>query len=444
MNTDKKFKEIQLQLAWLKLKPGTKLNIIKKHEENWVLLYPGIWNLETGPDFLNAKIQINNKVYIGDIEIHKQTSDWISHKHSENKHYNNVMLHVVYNDNSKDNDLDSKLPNIPVMLLKPYFTIKKISESDKFPKGKCEKFFSSHSDENLHQLFHKAGLKKFKEKTDIFLSEMEVSGIDSTIFKHIFDACGYKQNRIQFCKLFDRINLYKHLSDKEYEAVLWGESGLLPDPSAISLPKETHNYTTSIWNTWWKIRKAPGETIEWFRGSNRPGNTPERRIAALTVLKKKLNNSPSTTLTKITNNASSEKDLIKQLKQLFICSHPLWNNFYSFTSQGKYSTNILGDSRASDIVINIALPALNAIGQITKNNKLSKNSINAYKTMSKAQDNRILKTAALKWFMPPSRQKNIFKNATSQQGAIYLYRGFCLEYCSECDKCPLNELTSSL
>ena len=444
MNTNKKFKEIQLQLAWLRLKPGTELYVEKKEVEKWILLYPGTWNLETGPDFLNAKIQINNEVHIGDIEIHKQTSDWISHKHSENKHYNNVMLHVVYNDNSRKDELDSKLPNIPIMLLKPYFSIKKISESDKFPKGKCEKFFSSHSDENLHKLFHKAGIKKFKEKTDIFLSEMEASGIDSTINMHIFDACGYKQNRVQFCKLFNRINIYEDLSGKEYEAVLWGESGLLPDPSVISLPKETHNYVTSIWNTWWKTRKAPSETIEWFRGSNRPGNTPERRIAALSVLKKKLNNSPSITLTNITNNTSSPKELIKQLKQIFICSHPLWNNFYSFTSQAKYPTNILGESRASDIVINIALPALNAIAQITKNNKLSETSINAYKIMSKAQENRILKTAALKWFMPPSRQKNIFKNAASQQGAIYLYRGFCLEYCSECNKCPLNELTINL
>ena len=444
MNTNKKFKEIQLQLAWLKLKPDTKLHIEKKDSENWILLSPGTWNLETGPDFLNAKIQINNKVHIGDIEIHKQTSDWISHKHSENKHYDNVMLHVVYNNDVKDNEVHSKLPNIPIMLLKPYFSIKKISESDKFPKGKCEKFFSSHSDENLHQLFHKAGIKKFKEKTDIFLSEMEASGIDSAILNHIFDACGYKQNRSQFCELFKRVNMYNNLTDKEYEAVLWGESGLLPDPSAIPLPDSSHNYATSIWNTWWKIRKAPTSPIQWVQGSNRPGNTPERRIAALTVLKKKLGNSPSSTLATLTNNINSPKELIKQLKLFFICSHPLWNNLYSFTSQAKYPTNILGEARANDIIINTVLPAMNAFGKITKNTFLSETSIEAYNTMSKAQDNRILKTAALKWFMPPSRQKNIFKNAASQQGAIYLYRGFCLEYCSECNMCPLNELTINL
>jgi hypothetical protein len=443
-NRNIQFKEIQLQLSWCKLKSKSKLKIEGKDDEEWILLSSGDWNLEAGPDFLNAKIQINGKIYIGDIEIHKQSTDWISHKHSSNKLYNNVMLHVVNNHNITNENQKSQIPNIPTMILQPHLYAKSISESDKFPRDKCEKFFSLYTDETLYKLFNKAGEKKFINKTNIFLVEMESIGIDSAILKHIFDGCGYKQNREQFAELFKRVNLYKKLSKTEYEAVLWGESGLLPDPSAIQLPDQTKNYATNIWDIWWRLRKNPLPSIEWKKSSNRPSNTPERRIAALIILKNKLKNSESATLTTIAEKSQTPKELLKNLKLFFTCSHPLWNNYYSFISKANHPTNILGESRANDIITNTALPALNAFATIIKNNELYKKTKIAYATMPKAQDNRILKTASLKWFMPPSRQKNIFKNAISQQGAIYLYRGFCLQYCSECTKCPLNELINSL
>ena len=47
------------------------------------------------PIFFNAKIRINDTVWVGNVEIHDKASDWYVHGHEKDAHYNNVVLHVV-------------------------------------------------------------------------------------------------------------------------------------------------------------------------------------------------------------------------------------------------------------------------------------------------------------------------------------------------------------
>src|SRR5690606_7599438 len=57
----------------------------------------GQWNdKDSGPDFNMAKIKIGNEIWGGNIEIHVKSSDWDLHKHSSDKAYSNVILHVVF------------------------------------------------------------------------------------------------------------------------------------------------------------------------------------------------------------------------------------------------------------------------------------------------------------------------------------------------------------
>jgi hypothetical protein len=52
-------------------------------------------NTNSGPDFFNAKIQTDDTLWAGNVEIHKKASDWEKHHHSADKAYENVILHVV-------------------------------------------------------------------------------------------------------------------------------------------------------------------------------------------------------------------------------------------------------------------------------------------------------------------------------------------------------------
>ena len=55
-------------------------------------------NYGAGADFWNATIYIGDVQLEGDVEIHVRASDWRRHKHQFDKNYNNVILHVVYED----------------------------------------------------------------------------------------------------------------------------------------------------------------------------------------------------------------------------------------------------------------------------------------------------------------------------------------------------------
>ena len=56
---------------------------------------PGIYNSNAGPDFFNAKIRMEDKTWVGNIEIHTESSEWYRHHHEKDKAYNTVVLHVV-------------------------------------------------------------------------------------------------------------------------------------------------------------------------------------------------------------------------------------------------------------------------------------------------------------------------------------------------------------
>ncbi len=78
------------------------------------ILSPGRHNFHQGPDFLEVAIFLNGSVIVGDAEFHKNTSDWEKHKHSNDKNYKDVILHLVINDDSPIFDLNAEL-----LIIKP-------------------------------------------------------------------------------------------------------------------------------------------------------------------------------------------------------------------------------------------------------------------------------------------------------------------------------------
>jgi len=56
----------------------------------------GNWNKNgPGPDFTEARLNIDGITWFGSVEIHYKASDWYKHKHHEDPAYSNVILHVV-------------------------------------------------------------------------------------------------------------------------------------------------------------------------------------------------------------------------------------------------------------------------------------------------------------------------------------------------------------
>ena len=74
-----------------------KENVSTTAGQKVIILNFGWHNFDSGPDFFNGKVKINETIWVGNIEIHQNSSDWRKHKHSDDKSYENIILHVVYN-----------------------------------------------------------------------------------------------------------------------------------------------------------------------------------------------------------------------------------------------------------------------------------------------------------------------------------------------------------
>ncbi|MCK5845091.1 MAG: DUF2851 family protein, partial [Victivallales bacterium] len=424
------------------------------------ILTPGTWNLEAGPDFKRAKLALDDTPpSIGDVEAHRKTSDWVAHGHWRDPGYANVALHVVAIDDtdSMSDENKSKLPQVPTVIIPPRVSRKKAPPAAKFPPGDCGKLFRTMSDNEIHSFLTKAGLKRFESKTELFMEEMGELGANAAFLRRLFEACGYKKNSANFAELFDRMSRYGKLSLlHERVAVMWGESGLMPDPASITLEPRMEEFTSKIWSTWWKIRLAPLTPIEWRRSGGRPLNSPERRLAAMTELLARLGDAPLMFFANLAATSESAAKLNAKIVNSLTCSHALWNDRINFTAKLATSASVLGKARAADICLNVVLPALAAYANLAEpqeeteqsekspnskgeneENSLTNTVTEAFLAMPPLQSNRIIETTALRWLTPPSRKRSVMTNAAAQQGAIHLHKMFCDPLCVECSKCPV-------
>ena len=63
------------------------------------VLHPGFASVEGGPDFQGAIIQMGGESpRSGDVEIDLRSAGWRAHGHEKNKNFQNVILHVVWDD----------------------------------------------------------------------------------------------------------------------------------------------------------------------------------------------------------------------------------------------------------------------------------------------------------------------------------------------------------
>jgi hypothetical protein len=85
------------------------------------VLDPGKWNQDQGPDFLLAKIFIDQVLWVGSVEIHLRAIDWFRHNHTVDPHYFPVILHVVWMQ-------DPHHPDIPTLELSRFLTVPRLRE----------------------------------------------------------------------------------------------------------------------------------------------------------------------------------------------------------------------------------------------------------------------------------------------------------------------------
>src|SRR5690606_5254178 len=112
-------REDLLHFIW-KYKRLQLVDLVTGRNEPVSILDTGTPNDGSCPDFFNAKVIIGGQLWAGNVEIHLKSSDWYAHHHESDTNYNNVILHVVW-----ENDCEvfrSDNTEIPTLELKDYIS----------------------------------------------------------------------------------------------------------------------------------------------------------------------------------------------------------------------------------------------------------------------------------------------------------------------------------
>src|SRR4051812_27220530 len=87
--------ELFLHYIW-ELQYFDKKDLKTTDGETIMVIVPGKRNTNAGPDFQTAKVKIGAMAWAGNVEIHTNSSAWMTHGHSDDPAYDNVILHVVW------------------------------------------------------------------------------------------------------------------------------------------------------------------------------------------------------------------------------------------------------------------------------------------------------------------------------------------------------------
>jgi len=81
------------------------------------ILDPGRWNTNEGPDFKEARLELEGIEQIGDVEIHFRADDWFHHDHECNPNFTRVLLHVVLYPGGSSGAAVAELPMETLVLM---------------------------------------------------------------------------------------------------------------------------------------------------------------------------------------------------------------------------------------------------------------------------------------------------------------------------------------
>lgn len=215
-----KMKRLPIQL---KTTTGLEVQIIK-----W-----GIHNLFSGPDFFNAQLRIGSITWSGNVEIHVKSSDWNKHQHQYDSAYENVILHVVY-----ENDAPIFIHNelLPVIELKEMISPKDLKKFAFFFDAKSEIVCASQwkiiPKIYLHKQLESLVFKRVFRKADVIQSRfLELQHDESFLKVELFlKFLMTKVNEFPATELLHRLPIVVllRLNVKQRTALLFAVADLLP------------------------------------------------------------------------------------------------------------------------------------------------------------------------------------------------------------------------
>jgi hypothetical protein len=248
----------------------------------------GTHNLNSGPDFFNAKLKIGDTLWAGNIEIHVRSVDWNNHKHQTDDAYNNVILHVVYvHDKEVARANGEPLPTlelrefIPASLLHKY----KILQEQQFKHIACERILVMPDESILSNWLQRLLIERIEQKCD-HIKELLVKThhhYEKSFYIITARYFGMKTNAQPFEQLAKQLPvtvIAKHKNKfEEVLALVLGVSGLLR-----SMGEEYKSLIPIFEHLQRKYNLNVMDESIWKFARTRPANFPSVRLVQFAAL----------------------------------------------------------------------------------------------------------------------------------------------------------------
>jgi len=376
----------------------------------------GYRNTDSGPDFLEAKIQIGDKLWAGHVEIHVKSSDWNRHGHQNDKAYKNVILHVVYENDAQVND-------IPTLELKGHFDESLFSQYQKLISSKnwipCEKSIANVPVFTRLSWLDRMAVERLESKSETVTKILEANQFDweDALYKLLMRYFGLKVNNEAFEYLANILpfkTLLKHADNLvQVEAMLMGCAGFLDDDFKEEYPlllKREFNVMRAKFN----LLTMPAERWKFMR--MRPSNFPTIRLAQMAQLIHKNGG--------LFSKIKAAKDTA-EVKALFdVATSDYWETHWRLGVSTEPKPKHLGEATADVLIINAVTPLLFCYGKLHKDESVCDTAMQFLEN-TEAEDNAIIRHYA---------QCGVkSENAMQTQALLHLYGMYCKrKRCLEC------------
>ncbi|MDP9238723.1 MAG: DUF2851 family protein [Chloroflexota bacterium] len=312
-----------------------------------------------GPDFRGACISGPSGLPLrGDIELHVRSSSFRAHGHHHDAAYANVILHVVFEDDTGINTPLFGGGVAPVVALAPWVA-RRAEELQQWLarpllwREPCHHALIRMGADGVTAALEGEGARRFEARVARARETVAASGLEQALYEGLLEALGYGGNAPQMLALA-RLLPWAQLRERSdgpgmAEALLLGSAGLLPSQRAHSGPLEPH-----VQDLEWRFAAARLPSLPaglWKLWGVRPENAPARRIASAAGLLGRLTQ-PARLLGVL--DATTVNDAVAALT---LTARGYWLNHHDLCAAPvRLLAGLIGRSRALEILINAVLP----------------------------------------------------------------------------------------
>lgn len=414
----------EITMAYLWKNRRLKSNLKLQSGETLLIISPGVENGHAGADFQQARIRIDELEWIGAVELHVKSSDWLLHRHDTDRSYENVILHVVWED-------DLAIPYqeghpIPTLCLAEWVELQEINarpaEQNELA---CHSFFAQVPLKVKSQMLRQMSHERMEHKRQQIQQIVEDKNFDweEAFYLSLAKSFGFSLNAEPMLRLANSLPLKLILLYRDrplgIEAALFGIAGLLEEPIQddyqFELRREyIHLKKKHAWEES-HLKKA-----DWKMLRLRPANFPQIRLAQFAEI--------------IRANCALislllEMQELKTLRQLF--EIPLEGYWANHTHFGKISAphhTQLGAHAFQSICINTLIPMLICYARARSQPQYEQKALRWLHEL-KSENNQITRIFSA-YDLP-------LKHAGDSQACIHWYRNYCLP--KKCLQCAVGQ-----